>query len=81
MSFLAWLIFGILFLLSCGAIWQWLGVRRDARRYPAPGRMIDAGGGARLHLFELGNGGPAVVLESGIAASSLNWRGLQRRLA
>lgn len=36
---------------------------------------------AGLHVIEAGEGFPTVVLESGIGASSLNWRGIQSELA
>jgi len=67
-------------LATAGAIYQLAGTIRDARRLPPPGRLVDVGG-HRLHLFCLGEGTPAVVFESGIAASSLNWRAIQRRAA
>jgi len=37
--------------------------------------------GARLHAYSQGEGEPTIILESGIAASSLNWRALQSELA
>jgi pimeloyl-ACP methyl ester carboxylesterase len=49
-------------------------------RLAPPGRMVDIGGRC-LHLYEMGQGSPTVVLESGIAASSLNWRGVQTEIA
>jgi len=58
-----------------GLLYQWLGERRDARRYAAPGRF--AGG---LHIYQTGAGGRAVILEAGISASSLSWRLVQERL-
>ncbi|HEY3440869.1 MAG TPA: alpha/beta hydrolase [Paludibaculum sp.] len=61
--------------LAGGLLYQWLGGRWDARRYVAPGRF--AGG---LHVYETGAGGPAVILEAGISASSLSWRLVQDRL-
>jgi pimeloyl-ACP methyl ester carboxylesterase len=42
--------------------------------------MIDIGG-RRLHMLTEGSGRPVVVLESGIAASSLNWARLQKLAA
>ncbi len=39
---------------------------------PPPGRLVDVGGRA-LHLDEKGVGGPLVVFEAGIAASSVSW--------
>ena len=66
----------IALLIVCGVAYQQLGLRGDERRFPPPGRMIDVGG-YRLHLYETGAGSPSVVLESGISASSLNWRTVQ----
>src|SRR4029077_16375311 len=45
-------------------------------RYPPPGRMLDVGG-RRLHVYETGQGSPTVLLEAGIAATSLSWRPVQ----
>ena len=58
-------------LIAAGAVYQALGVAADRRRYPPPGRLVDIGG-RRLHLIESGSG-PAVVFESGISATCLNW--------
>jgi len=52
----------------------------DARKFPPPGQVVAIPGG-RIHVFRLGAGGPSVVLEAGIAASSLNWSVLQPGLA
>jgi pimeloyl-ACP methyl ester carboxylesterase len=70
----------IAFLIVCGIAYQALTERTDAVRFPAPGRLVDVGG-HQLHLYELGSGSPAVVLESGISASSLNWRTVQLKVA
>ena len=59
-------------LVATGALYQFIGARRGARRYPAPGTMIDVDG-QRLHVVCAGNGTPTVLFESGIAASSLSW--------
>jgi len=67
-------------LIVAGAIYQALGLRSDRQRFPAPGRMVQIGE-HRLHLYELGSGSPTVVLESGISASSLNWRKVQAEVA
>lgn len=67
-------------LIAAGMLFQAIGLKRDERRFPAPGRLVDIGG-HRLHLYELGSGSPAVVLESGISASSLNWRKVQTEAA
>jgi pimeloyl-ACP methyl ester carboxylesterase len=66
--------------LLAQAIWQLVCVRIDARKFPPPGKLIDVAAG-RMHVRQLGAGLPAVMLESGIAASSLNWSLLQPRLS
>jgi pimeloyl-ACP methyl ester carboxylesterase len=55
-----------------GILYQLIGSARSARRFPPPGQLVEVGG-HRLHAVCLGEGAPAVVLESGIAASSLSW--------
>jgi len=42
--------------------------------------MIDIGA-RRLHAYAIGNGSPTVVLESGLAATSLSWRIVQNEIA
>jgi pimeloyl-ACP methyl ester carboxylesterase len=51
--------------LTAGAIYQWLGVRAEAGRYPPPGTLVDIGG-RRLHLVCIGEprpGEPTVIFE------------------
>jgi pimeloyl-ACP methyl ester carboxylesterase len=67
-------------LLIFGILYQQVGVRRQRRRFAAPGRLIDVGG-HRLHVTCVGSGSPVVVLESGIAASSLSWSVVQPGIA
>jgi pimeloyl-ACP methyl ester carboxylesterase len=67
------LLAGILGLIVAGGVlYQILGARRSARRYPPPGAMTEIDG-QRLHLMCVGTGRPAVLFEAGIAASSLSW--------
>jgi pimeloyl-ACP methyl ester carboxylesterase len=67
-------------LLIVGVVYQQVAVRRQRRRFAAPGRLIDVGG-HRLHVTCAGNGSPVVMLESGIAASSLSWSVVQPGVA
>jgi pimeloyl-ACP methyl ester carboxylesterase len=67
-------------LLLAGGGYQILGGYLDARRFRAPGRFVEAGG-SRLHLHERGSGRPAVILEAGIAGSSLGWALVQPAIA
>jgi hypothetical protein len=66
-----------------GVVYQRIGLARDARRFPPPGRMVDIGG-VRLHadvIGKVGDSSPAVVFEAGIAATSLSWRLVQNEIA
>ena len=47
---------------------------------PPPGQLVDVGG-HRLHVWTRGEGSPAVLLEAGVAASSLSWARVQPALA
>jgi pimeloyl-ACP methyl ester carboxylesterase len=66
--------------LITGLLYQKLGCYRDRRRRPPLGRLIDVGA-RRLHLYEQGNGRPAVILEAGIAGTSLGWALVQPEIA
>ncbi len=67
------LVVGILAaLIVAGMLYQRVASRAASRRFPAPGELIDVGG-HRLHVTCSGIGRPPVVLEAGIAASSLSW--------
>jgi pimeloyl-ACP methyl ester carboxylesterase len=70
----------LLGLAAAAIIYQIVGSYYDARRFPAPGQLIDVGS-CRLHLNQQGTGTPVVVLESGIAASSLSWALVQPKVA
>lgn len=50
------------------------------RRYPPPGRLV-AIGGFQLHMYCVGEGGPAVILESGLGVSWVDWRLVQEQTA
>jgi pimeloyl-ACP methyl ester carboxylesterase len=66
---------------AVGAAAQAVAIRRDARKYPSPGTMVDLGG-YRLHLDIQGaSGGPTAVLEAGMGSFSANWYWVQTELA
>lgn len=77
--FLAWFFFCALIALLLGALYQALGTRRDGKRFPAPGRLLDIGG-YRLHLLESGSSDLTIVLEAGLMSTVLSWSTLQREL-
>jgi pimeloyl-ACP methyl ester carboxylesterase len=70
----------LLALAALGALYQAVGTKRSAAYLAPPGRLIDAGG-HRLHVVCRGTGSPVVLLESGIAASSLSWALVQPQVA
>jgi pimeloyl-ACP methyl ester carboxylesterase len=81
---LLWLLLVIPVLPAAGMIYQWVGGLSDRRRYLGLGRMIDVGDGRRMYISEMGDGaagGPTVVFESGIAATSQNWLRVQESVA
>jgi pimeloyl-ACP methyl ester carboxylesterase len=67
-------------LLLIGAAYQALGSWIDKKQFPPPGRMVDIGS-CKLHLNRQGSGQPVVVLEAGIAATSISWSLVQPLLA
>lgn len=68
-------------LVGGGFLYQVIGSHRDRRRFTAPGRWVEIGGGYRLYLLEKGAGGPTVLFEAGIAATNLNWCHIQETVA
>jgi pimeloyl-ACP methyl ester carboxylesterase len=55
-----------------GALYEQYAVRRDARRFPPPGQLVDVGG-RRLHLLCIGSGRPVVVFEQAGFANSASF--------
>jgi pimeloyl-ACP methyl ester carboxylesterase len=73
--------FGVVItLLAIGVLYQRIAGHRHRRRFTPPGSLIDVGG-HRLHAICRGVGSPVVLLESGIAASSLSWAMVQPEIA
>ena len=74
------LLIAIVAVLCLQALAQFLCVRLDARKFPAPGAIVKTSRGT-MHVRQMGCGGPPIIMEAGIAASSLNWSILQPQLA
>jgi pimeloyl-ACP methyl ester carboxylesterase len=64
-----------------GAIYQARSNARDQNLHPPPGKLIDVGGGYRLHLYCTGESGPTVVLDYGLSGSYLDWYFVQPEVA
>jgi pimeloyl-ACP methyl ester carboxylesterase len=71
------IVFGV---LGVQIVLQVICTHIDRRKFAAPGMLVKIPG-AEMHVSRLGNGTPPVILEAGIAASSINWRPLQAELA
>ena len=80
-------------LLTAMELVQTVCARMDRRKFPCPGRMVNIARSSatevdasrqrevRLHAKKLGAGSLPVVLEAGLATSSLNWSLLQPQVA
>jgi pimeloyl-ACP methyl ester carboxylesterase len=71
----------VIVLLATGVVFQFLMTRIDARRYPAPGELVEVGGYS-LHLYCTGeSGAPTVVMDSGLGGTMLDWQLVQPEVA
>jgi len=77
---IGYLVGGISTAALAGVGYQALGVRRDLRRFPPPGQFV-ALDNRRLHLRDMGEGSPTVILESGLMSTVLTWQAIQPELA
>ncbi len=67
--------------LATGVLYQWIGGRRDRRRFTSSGRWVTIGDGSKLYFHEMGAGEPTVLFEAGFGATHLNWRGIQETIS
>jgi pimeloyl-ACP methyl ester carboxylesterase len=71
----------IIVLLVLGMIFETLSHRAAARRFPAPGLIVEANG-RKMHIFCKGAAlGPTIVLEMGAAEPSPYWWAIQDAVA
>ena len=61
-----------------GWVYQTIALSRDEGRYHAPGKLIDIGGGRRLHLECRGAGSPTVILASGLGSPEILWHNVMK---
>ncbi len=67
--------------ILAGVAYQATVSANNARRYPAPGRLIDIGAGRRLHLRTMGEGSPTVLLEAAGFGCSVDYLSIQSEIA
>jgi pimeloyl-ACP methyl ester carboxylesterase len=70
----------LVFIMLAGATYQGVATALERREFPRPGGLLSVGD-HQLHLFCVGTGLPAVVLEAPAAGMSAAWGGVQRRVA
>jgi|SRR5579872_1071818 len=63
-----------------GALYEMIGQRRDSRRFPQRGHLVQAGS-IRMNIDCSGQGSPTVVLESGSGGPSIDWLMVQPEVA
>ncbi|HKO19536.1 MAG TPA: alpha/beta hydrolase, partial [Acidobacteriaceae bacterium] len=66
--------------LAIAAMYQRISHSLDLRENPPPGQLVDVGG-YRMHIHCTGQGSPTVILDSGLADSSLSWFKVQPEIA
>jgi pimeloyl-ACP methyl ester carboxylesterase len=86
MQITLWVLSFIVILAGAGIVYQLAGSNRDRRRYSGAGRWVTIGKGRCIYIREEGlrqNGAsrPTVLFESGIGATSLNWRQVQQAVS
>ena len=80
MLVIAYIAGAVVIALLLGALYQSLGEKSDLKRFPPPGKFVTVQN-HRLHVKEMGRGGPTVVLEAGLMSSVLSWDRIQPELA
>ena len=70
----------IILLAAAGALYQSLASALDRRAHPMPGQLVDVGG-YKMHIDCMGQGTPAVILESGLGDSYISWQKVQPKVA
>lgn len=80
---LIWCFAFLAFAAVLGVIYQAVGKRRDLKRHPPPGKLIDLGT-HRLHLWDAGqpsaSGSPTILLEAGLMSTVLSWNEVRDEL-
>lgn len=86
-----WIVRGLLGILALvvlaaivGACYQALGERADARRFPQQGKSVSLGPGfdnVSLSIDCRGQGGPTVILDSGLGVPAVGWNPVQMEVA
>lgn len=76
------ILLGIIFLVIAfaGFLYENISEARDRRSNPMPGKLVDVAG-RKMHIDCLGEGSPAVILDSGLGDSYVSWFKVQPQIA
>jgi pimeloyl-ACP methyl ester carboxylesterase len=67
-------------LFLAGSLYQSLSERRDLHAHPIPGQLIDVDP-YEMHIYCIGSGSPAVILDSGMGDTYVSWQKVQPQIA
>jgi pimeloyl-ACP methyl ester carboxylesterase len=67
-------------LFLAGSLYQSLSERRDLHAHPIPGQLVDVGP-YEMHIYCIGSGSPAVILDSGMGDTYVSWQKVQPQIA
>jgi pimeloyl-ACP methyl ester carboxylesterase len=70
----------VVLVAACGFIYENIAETRDTQQNPMPGRLVKVAG-LTMHIDCMGQGTPAVILESGLGDSYVSWRKVQPQMA
>jgi len=70
----------VLILAAAGFLYQNISEARDRRFHPMPGQLLEVGG-RNMHINCMGQGTPAVILDSGLGDSYVSWYKVQPQIA
>src|ERR1700739_1480792 len=63
-----------------GVLYETISEARDQRSNPMPGKLVDVAG-KKMHIDCMGEGTPAVILDSGLGDTYVSWVKVQTRIA
>ena len=70
----------VLVFAAAGFLYENISEARDRRFNPMPGQLVNVNG-KRMHIDCVGEGSPAVILESGLGEAYISWRRVQPQIA
>lgn len=76
----AFLLIAFVALAIAGVIYENVSEARDRRANPMPGKLVDVAG-KKMHIDCMGEGSPAVILNSGLGDIYLAWTRVQPQIA